>query len=118
MTMINVLIGLAIFSFLLISGVAFYFFFRKKKDICDDVKCLNDGICIGGDCKCNYGFVGKRCENPKRDSPSSDSENLCLGVQCGSFGTCNSSTGKCDCRSSYTGVNCQTPPVIRKQGSM
>ena len=115
--MILILIGIVIFCFLLISGIALYFFFRKKKDICDEVKCLNDGICVDGNCKCNYGFGGKRCEITKIDIPSpspspSPDPDLCIDVQCGSFGTCNSATGKCDCKSGYTGDKCQTPPDL------
>ena len=29
---------------------------------CDDVNCLNDGICIDGDCECLDGFSGPNCE--------------------------------------------------------
>ena len=35
--------------------------------------------------------------------------NNCKNVDCGDHGTCDN--GKCDCKSGYTGSNCQNPPT-------
>jgi hypothetical protein len=40
---------------------------------------------------------------PDTFSPDID---LCKGVNCGAYGSCNSSTGKCDCVAGYDGVGC------------
>lgn len=37
-------------------------------DPCDDVNCLNEGICDDGTCECIAGFEGKNCEILTRDS--------------------------------------------------
>lgn len=29
---------------------------------CDDVNCLNGGVCNNGECDCPIGFVGESCE--------------------------------------------------------
>lgn len=38
-----------------------------NKDRCNDVACLNAGVCDGGNCTCVAGFEGSRCEISSRD---------------------------------------------------
>ena len=68
-----------------------------KKDKCKDVKCLNGGVCIDGDCVCPGAFTGTNCETPV---------DLCAGVTCLNGGTCLN--GDCNCATGYEGVNCET----------
>jgi hypothetical protein len=124
-----ILIVLAIFVFLLLSGVGIYFFFRKEKDKCEGVKCLNKGKCVDGECKCKSGFEGESCEisetpdGQSQDTPDAKdpdakdpvatdpvATNPCLNVNCGNFGTCVS--GKCECKSGYTGEKCEKHPDL------
>ena len=37
-----------------------------KFDACEDVVCLNGGICDSGDCLCEPGFEGHNCETEQR----------------------------------------------------
>lgn len=37
------------------------FFNCKKKDSCEGITCLNDGICINGQCACPPGYSGDNC---------------------------------------------------------
>jgi hypothetical protein len=116
---------IVLFVFLLLSGVGLYVFFRKKKDNCEGVKCLNKGKCVDGECKCISGFKGKICEIPDRVAPSTVTPgtqvapstvtpgtqvaaDLCAGKNCGTNGTCVS--GTCFCNNGYSGVNCEKPP--------
>jgi len=36
-------------------------------DPCDDVECLNNGVCIEGTCDCTEGYEGLNCENEIRE---------------------------------------------------
>ncbi len=42
-------------------------FMSSCRNECDDVVCLNNGICINGDCDCPPGFEGEFCEEFSRD---------------------------------------------------
>ena len=42
-------------------------FFLGCEDPCENISCLNDGICISGDCDCLLGFEGSTCETDSRD---------------------------------------------------
>lgn len=75
-----------------------------KKDPCEDVNCLNGGVCDDGTCICPDGYSGPRCE----------SFDPCFGVVCLNGGTCVN--GICDCLTGYTGPDCGqqvTPSRIR-----
>lgn len=62
-------------------------------------KCLNDGVCIDGDCHCPKGYYGDYCEN------SLQATNPCRNVTCLNGGTCID--GDCDCPTGYYGDKCQ-----------
>jgi hypothetical protein len=68
----------------------------KKEDPCENVTCLNAGVCNDGTCACPTGYSGARCEivDP------------CLNVTCNNGGTCNN--GLCDCVLGYQGTTCNT----------
>jgi hypothetical protein len=63
-------------------------------DKCLDVDCGKNGTCMDGDCLCDVGYDGNRCE---RD--------ICLNTMCDN-GLCNPVNGKCVCDSMYTGDLC------------
>lgn len=33
----------------------------KETDPCENVTCLNEGVCINGDCECEEGYTGSNC---------------------------------------------------------
>lgn len=37
----------------------------------------------------------------------------CKNVDCGNFGSCESTTGKCVCTDNYSGDNCEIPPNLQ-----
>jgi hypothetical protein len=37
-------------------------------DPCENVTCLNDGVCIDGNCDCLEGFIGSDCGTPCREA--------------------------------------------------
>lgn len=49
-----------------IAFLAITFSSCQKKDLCDEVICLNNGICESGDCICEEGFEGQNCETEQR----------------------------------------------------
>jgi len=65
------------------------------KDKCADTNCLNDGICVDGDCNCPAGYSGETCEI----------KDLCYNNDCNGNGNCND--GTCACAANYEGVNCE-----------
>jgi hypothetical protein len=66
----------------------------KLVEICKG-GCNDRGDCgIGHVCKCRQGFNGLRCENI--DCPKN----------CSDHGTCNGSTGACDCQDGWEGEAC------------
>ena len=65
------------------------------KDKCEDINCLNNGICIDGACHCQDGFSGEDCKI----------EDPCRTLNCLNGGDCES--GVCDCPTGYTGANCE-----------
>lgn len=38
------------------------FLFSCAKDNCDDLMCLNGGVCVDGSCQCPLGFTGANCD--------------------------------------------------------
>ncbi|GJM17608.1 MAG: hypothetical protein DHS20C13_29350 [Thermodesulfobacteriota bacterium] len=66
-------------------------------DECDNVVCLNGGICDNGECFCPNGFSGIDCEI----------EDVCIthNIDCQNGGTCLD--GLCDCLDGYLGTNCE-----------
>lgn len=73
---------------------------KEKPDPCEQVICLNGGVCEDGSCACPDGFSGPRCENDP-----------CKGVNC-RFGDCVN--GSCECDEMYTGPNCDEPREPKK----
>lgn len=65
-------------------------------DPCDDVTCLNNGVCNDGSCTCPEGFTGEFCQTI--DDP-------CANISCGANGTCID--GDCVCDQGYEGLNCE-----------
>eukprot|EP01137_Pigoraptor_chileana_P031390 Opistho-2@19159 len=59
------------------------------------LNCSLNGVCVGGSCKCNSGFIGLACE--QQACPSN----------CSGHGTCLS-VG-CDCHEGFTGEACDAP---------
>ncbi|XP_050417586.1 fibropellin-1 [Patella vulgata] len=68
------------------------------KDPCDDVECLNNGVCVNGICNCPCGFSGADC-----------GVDLCATKLCQNNGTCVSEAGgvSCKCEDGFTGDNCE-----------
>jgi hypothetical protein len=75
------------------------------KDKCDDVTCINDGICVDGSCHCPEGFSGETC----------DLEDPCRTLNCLNDGTCDN--GTCDCPDGYVGVNCENTVATKFLGT-
>src|SRR5688572_21012104 len=69
------------------------FTFQSCKDECKEVACLNGGTCDDGDCTCENGFTGDRCQTGP-----------CDNVECLNNGTCVN--GVCDCPDGYEGSDC------------
>lgn len=93
-----VLVGL--FSLLLNPGC-------KKEDVdpCDNVTCLNGGVCVNGACDCPPQYFGANCE--QKVDP-------CDGITCLNGGTCVN--GQCNCLEGFSGGDCsveETPTRIR-----
>jgi hypothetical protein len=62
-------------------------------DDCDDIDCLNGGVCINGTCDCPDGFSGPRCETPTGESGiftgwvgDDDPNTVPVSVSSGGFG--------------------------------
>ncbi|XP_050417572.1 neurogenic locus notch homolog protein 2 [Patella vulgata] len=68
------------------------------KDPCDDVECLNNGVCVNGICNCPCGFSGADC-----------GVDLCAAEPCQNNGTCVPEVGavSCQCADGFTGDNCE-----------
>lgn len=65
-------------------------------DPCENITCLNSGICIDGTCDCPPAYTGAQCQT----------YNACFNVTCLNGGTCI--TGTCDCPTGYGGSDCGT----------
>ncbi|KAK6173686.1 hypothetical protein SNE40_017094 [Patella caerulea] len=67
------------------------------KDPCDDVECLNNGVCVDGICNCPCGFSGADC-----------GVDLCAAEPCQNDGTCVPEAGgvSCKCVVGFTGELC------------
>ncbi|KAM9959441.1 hypothetical protein ACTFIR_000516 [Dictyostelium discoideum] len=90
---------------------------QKDLNACKNIKCLNDGVCMGGMrapdgvsglCLCQPGYGGPTCSVKSDYTP-------CYGVNCGYYGRCNATTAsaggdKCTCLEGYTGEFCTEPP--------
>ncbi len=48
--------------FLMILIVVVATFCACTPDMCENVRCENDGVCVYGNCACPYGFEGEFCE--------------------------------------------------------
>ncbi len=64
---------------------------------CEDVICLNGGVCDDGTCICPEGFTGDNCQLAAATA--------CDTVVCFNGGVCID--GACLCPSGYTGTNCE-----------
>lgn len=42
------------------------FFACESEDPCENITCLNEGICNNGDCNCPLGYEGETCETESR----------------------------------------------------
>lgn len=47
---------------LFVAGVMLTFNACNQPQSCDDVNCLNGGVCVDGDCECPEGFSGPNCQ--------------------------------------------------------
>ena len=65
-----------------------------SSDLCDNMICQNDGLCINGTCHCDNGFSGRNCEI----------EDLCRNTICQNDGVCID--GICDCPDGFIGIDC------------
>ncbi len=68
-----------------------------KIDPCKDIDCQNGGICDKGDCICQNGYTGERCQT-KIDP--------CANISCQNGGYCGD--GSCHCPQGYSGIYCET----------
>jgi len=56
---------LKIYSIILLA-IALTFIGCVGEDLCENITCLNEGICNNGDCECPLGFEGATCETESR----------------------------------------------------
>ena len=69
-------------SNIILLAVALTFFIGcDSEDLCDNIICLNEGICESGDCDCPLGYEGTTCETESRAK--------FLGSYLYDSGTCN-----------------------------
>ncbi len=63
-------------------------------DTCSLIDCGDHGTCDldTGDCECDSGYTGERCDKPPTD--------------CGDHGTLDPATGDCECETGYAGPEC------------
>ncbi|XP_050417583.1 neurogenic locus notch homolog protein 1 isoform X3 [Patella vulgata] len=68
------------------------------KDPCEDVECLNNGVCVKGICNCPCGFSGSDC-----------GVDICAAEPCKNNGTCVPEAGEvsCKCADGFTGEFCE-----------
>lgn len=77
---------------------------KDDPDPCENVTCLNGGVCVNGSCDCPDGYSGLQCET----------FDDCFNVTCLNGGTCVN--GICNCPDGYSGSDCSqqvTPDRIR-----
>lgn len=53
-------------NFIRFSIFSFAFLLFSCTDPCEDVSCLNDGVCDDGTCLCEVGYEGTNCETESR----------------------------------------------------
>jgi hypothetical protein len=70
-------------------------------DPCDNVTCMNGGVCNDGKCTCPSDYSGTYCETYT---------NPCSKVTCQNGGVC--SNGRCICPGGYTGTYCETETTV------
>ncbi len=75
--------------------------------LCESVNC-NNGNCNveTGKCDCNENWTGEFCDTPI------DSNNPCLGIDCGPNGSCVN--GVCECNGTWTGTYCDSLTTFLK----
>lgn len=71
--------------------------FSQCKEPCDNVDCGPNGTCIFGECDCEEGWSGERCEVNSITDP-------CANIDCGPNGDCVD--GDCECDEGYFGSMC------------
>ena len=97
-------------------------------DLCANMNCGSHGTCNAGtgECDCTDGYTGALCQvapdngsgdgdeggDDEPDTPTPPVVDLCVNMNCGSHGTCNASTGECDCIGGYSGALCQVAPDL------
>jgi len=82
-----------VFLLLLLTGCTFGWDCKKENST---LICSGNGICCRNKCSCYPGYSGILCE---------EKEN-CYGIDCNK-GSCNSTTGLCECPQSYKGERCE-----------
>lgn len=111
--------------------------FAQCKEPCNNVDCGPNGTCIFGECDCDEGWSGERCDQSTVADPCEDIDcgpnGDCVDGQCecdeGFFGplcdqvcddsncingSCNPATGNCDCELGFRGENCEGKGVLKR----
>lgn len=86
--------------FLAASMVLISIFFSAC-DECQNVNCINGGVCNSGQCDCLAGFSGNACQI--------EDECITKAISCENGKECVS--GVCDCGTWYNGAGCETKVV-------
>ena len=73
-----------------------------EEDLCVGVTCSN-GTCVGGVCQCQNGWTGDKCD---QIVGGSEGDGALTCPTCKNGGTCNTTTGVCNCLQGFTGVDC------------
>ena len=94
-------------------------------------KCSGHGTCVRGiECKCEIGFLGKKCEKvpvganciADRDCISgSCARGVCCSAslnKCNNKGRCVSQGKRCQCDPKHAGEKCETLALFKKFGKL